>query len=166
MPGSVLKMLRNEPDADKTAPTGEEPESAPLAPDPKPKRTSSRSSKPSAATVRTMASEITVGLKFFAGVWTMRDQHCAPVLNEHAKAIAGELAEILAEDARVAAWFEQTVGFGKWIKLAMVVQPVVEAVLDHHVFRDVSRETPEEVAVDGVPFADLPAFHPGERYAS
>lgn len=167
MAGSVLKILRNESEGDGKVTPPAEGEPAGLVADPKPAK-QSRRAKPTAAQVRSISTELQVGLKFIAGAWSMRDQHCAPVLNEHSKAISDELAVILAEHPKVAAWFEGVSGFGSWFRLLMVVQPLVEAIMDHHVFRSVSRETsanPEDTG-NGDQLSYLPPFHPGERYAS
>src|ERR1700743_306927 len=130
MAESVLKILRKDESKGDRPGAGQPSDEQPLAADPKPKAGGGgRRQKATAAQVRAISEELTVGLKFFAGAWSMRGQHCAPVLNEHAKAISAELASILAESPRVLAWFEGVSGIGSWGKLLVVGEAGGSAVL-------------------------------------
>lgn len=165
MARSPLKVLRDEPDGAGPAPASPEQAAGAeqLAADPKPTRTKV---KPTKATVDRISNELTVGIKAVAALWTIRDQHCGPVLNEQARKIAAELAQILAENPTTAAWFEAATGWSTWIKIAVAVGPVADAFVSHHITRDVSRETADEGGDGGFRVEDLPTFHPGERYGA
>jgi len=79
-----------------------------------------------------VADEIDMMLKLLAMTWSLSDDHCAPVLNEHSAAIAADLARLVSRSD----WLMEHVTTGGLfmdiIKLSATVAPVVKAIWAHH----------------------------------
>lgn len=156
---TVLSMLTGskdeEPDLPKLA--GEEPE---VKPDPKPgarRRASTSKKKAPASQVNAVADELETLMKVGAGAWSIRDPHCGPVLNQQARDIAVEVAELLSTNAKLMQWFDDAVGISGWIKLFKAVQPLFAAFIAHHITKKV-----EEDDIYGAdPLTSYPAWSPG-----
>lgn len=121
-----------------------------IAPDPQPGR--ARGAKPSkpapaarrpvtVAVKKRVTDELDAYVKMAALAWSIRDDHCGPVLNEQSRAIAESLAELIARNPALVAWVETSGMIGDWVKLWMAVAPVVSAVREHHVVKKVDDES-------------------------
>lgn len=139
-----------------------------VVPDPAPGRPSKgRAARPapvsrrpvSAAARKRVTDEIDAYIKMAALAWSIRDQHCGPVLNDQSRAIAESLAELISRNPALVQWVETSGVLTDWAKLAMAVGPVVSAFRAHHVTKTV---TDDEGGSDAgiADWSRYPAYQP------
>lgn len=81
--------------------------------------------------------------------WAMRDPHCGGALQQQAKPIADALAVQALNSPRLMKWLEAITSPTGWIGIAIAVEPVAQAVVQHHVLpRFASRYEQED---EGLP---------------
>lgn len=80
-----------------------------------------------------MRDEITAALKFGAMMWSMKDQHCAPVLNAIAADIADDLAKFAGKSKWARKWVSKTTDMSDVIHFAIKVKPLLDAINEHHI---------------------------------
>jgi len=119
--------------------------------------TSPASRRPvSAAVKRRVTDELEAYAKMAALAWSIRDEHCGPILNEQSRAIAESLAELIARNPALVRWVETSGVVGDWMKLWMAIAPVVSAVRAHHIVKSV----PTEEEGTGVDYSRYSAYRP------
>lgn len=118
--------------------------------------------RPAAKSVNTMAKEvgndIATMLEMTSVVWGMRDQCCAPVLEQQAKPIGQALAQILARNPDLLRKFAQAetgVFVMQCLALGQALLPVGQAVVSNHVLKRGEIEGPNADVTD---FDQFPAF--------
>lgn len=132
---TVLNLLTKDRPAENDVPKLDT-DAPDVKPDPKPggrRKPATSQKRAPQAQVNAFADELEVLQKVLAGAWTIRDPHCGPVLNQQAREIAEQVAEIFATNATVMHWFEEAVGISGWIKLCKAVAPIFAAVYAHHI---------------------------------
>lgn len=158
---TILNLLtKDKPDDD--VPKLPVDEGQEVKPDPKPggrRRAPTSGKKATAGQVKAVADELEVLFKVGAGAWSVRDPHCGPVLNQQAREIADEVAELLSTNATVMQWFDQAVGISGWVKLFKAVQPVFVAFYAHHISKKAGQEEEETNAPD--PLGRFAPWSPG-----
>ncbi len=105
-----------------------------------------------------IAAEIEAYIQFTAIPIVMRDETCGTVLHEQAAPIADAITTILARYPDLAHKFLATGVLGDWIKLAVVLQPVLKTVWEHHVSRKPEGDTDGEQP----DFSAYPIHRPGQ----
>lgn len=138
------------------------------APEKKPTRRRSTSMRTAGSSNTKLAKEVAEDLASLieggAVVWGMRDQCCAPVLEQQAKPIADALTAVLARNPRLLAKFADAdfaVATVQIIALGRAVAPVAKAVYQNHVSKATNDEGPDD---DGhVHLGNFPAFGGIER---
>lgn len=166
---TVLNLLSKEKPTDDDVPKldGDAPD---VKPDPKPggrRRPVTSKKRAPAAQVNAFADELEVLMKIGAGAWTIRDPHCGPVLNQQAREIAEQVADIFATNANVMHWFDEAIGISGYIKLCKAVAPVFAIAYAHHIAKSVGRDQ-EEDAHGGFsdPLGQYAPWSPGVAAAS
>lgn len=128
-----------------------------IVPDPTPGK--SRSARParatsparpavSAAAKKKVTLELDAYIKMAALAWSIKDQHCGPVLNEQSRAIAESIAELISRNPALVQWVETSGMLTDWAKLAMAIGPVVSAFRQHHIVRSVQDDEGGDDAPD------------------
>lgn len=104
-----------------------------------------------------ISAEIEAYIQFAAIPLVMRDETCGGVLHEQAQPIAEAITTILSRYPDLAHKFLATGVLGDWLKLGVVLQPVIKTVWDHHVVRK-----PAEGDTGEQPdFSAYPIYRPG-----
>lgn len=117
--------------------------------------------KPVTAAVRKrVTDELDAYVKMAALAWSIRDDHCGPVLNDQSRAIAEAIAELISRNPAMVAWVETSGVIGDWVKLWMAIAPVVSAVRQHHIVRRDQGEESPAAGGDGVDFSRYAAYRP------
>lgn len=86
-------------------------------------------------------NEIEAMLMLGSGLWSTRDEECAGVLNKQSKQIAESLAAILAKNPKLLERMRDMTGLGDYMKLAMAILPVAQAINKHHVAPQVQKRS-------------------------
>lgn len=117
-------------------------EAAPKRRTRRPRTPAPKVARPAAKSVNTMAKEvgndIATMLEMTAVVWGVRDQCCAPVLEQQAKPIGQALANILARNPELLRKFAQAetgVFVMQCLTLGKALMPVGQAVFRNHVLK-------------------------------
>ncbi len=106
-----------------------------------------------------IAAEIEAYVEFAALPVMMRDETCGGVLHEQARPIAEAITTILSRYPDLAHKFLATGLIGDWIKLGVVLQPVVKTVWQHHVARPAEPEGGHDGSAD---LSAFPVYRPGQ----
>lgn len=109
-----------------------------------------------AAARKRVADELEAYVKMAALTWSLRDEHCAPVLSDQSRAIADSLATILGRNPALLQWVEHTGMIGDWVKLWMAISPVVSAIREHHITKTVKSDD----GGAGVDYTQYAAYRP------
>lgn len=105
-----------------------------------------------------LADELESYVKMMALTWSLTDEHCAGVLNDTSKAIAGDLAKLLGRSEWVMEKFQTTSLLADCMKLLHHAWPLLRAVYAHHVAGRPTEQ--EEEQHDPVTFVDPNAYGP------
>jgi hypothetical protein len=103
-------------------------------------------------------AELEAYVEFVALPIMLRDETCGGVLHEQAAPIADAIANILSRYPDLAHKFLATGMLGDWIKLGVVLQPVLKTMWGHHFTR--SAEEQEETGGER-DLAAFPVYRPG-----
>lgn len=158
---TVFSLLTSDKPAD-DVPKMDGDDAPDVKPDPKPgakRRPSTSKKRAPAAQVNAFTDELEVLFKVFAGGWSIRDSHCGPVLNQQAREIAEEVAEIFSTNATVMHWFDEAVGISGWVRLFKAVQPLFAAFYAHHISKKAQEEEGEYAGPD--PLDQFAPWSPG-----
>lgn len=120
-------------------------------------RTSATSGNVTPALRKRISAEIEAYIELVAMPVILRDETCGAVLHEQAQPIADALTAILARYPDLAHKFLATGVLGDWIKLAVVVKPVIEVGWRHHVAKQPEQGEQGDLDVDA-----FPAYRPGQ----
>lgn len=82
------------------------------------------------------------------GAWMLRDPLCGQVAQDQVPAVSEALADILCDSPDVVRWFTSGGNYLKWLNLLMACQPIVAAVMAHHVFHSVGTEEEQQGPAD------------------
>lgn len=86
-----------------------------------------------------LRDELTMFLKFGAMMWSVRDPHCGPVLNEIAADVAADAAKFAARSKWASKWLSKAVDVGDLVSFFMKLQPLLSAIYDHHIAPAINR---------------------------
>lgn len=97
-----------------------------------------------------LRDELTMMLKLGAMLWAQKDPVCAPVLNQQAELIAGDIAKFAAKSKWAKKYAEKVAGLGEIIPFMMHLAPVINVINTHHIqpARE-QRQAEEENVVTG-----------------
>jgi hypothetical protein len=154
---------------------GEEIDADP-APDERPKRRPARKprtvaakapatrAKPAAQLAKQVGNDIASMLSMTSVVWGIRDQCCAPVLDQQAKPIGDALAAILARNPELLAKFanaETGVLVMQCLALGQALLPLGQAVFRNHVVKAGDPDGPNADVTDLDSFPAFSGLHRG-----
>lgn len=80
-----------------------------------------------------MRDEITAGLKTAAFFWSMKDQHCAPVLNAISEDIADDLARFAGKSKWAKKMLANATDVSDMVKFFLKCKPLLDAINEHHI---------------------------------
>lgn len=104
-----------------------------------------------------ISAEIEMYIELAAMPIVMRDPQCGGALHAQAAPIAAAITQILSRYPEMAHKFLATSAMGDWLKLAMALQPVGQAVWEHHITKPL-----EEVTSDTLDLDAFPVYRPGQ----
>lgn len=77
-------------------------------------------------------------------VWERRDQVCGGTFVEAVPDVSEALTDIFCDSPDIVRWFTAAGGFMKWLTLAQALQPVLMAIVGHHVTHSIVDGEPAE----------------------
>lgn len=90
--------------------------------------------RPSKASVEgEIAGQMEALLRLIAMVWSTADPICAPILNNQAALIAGDLAKLAAKNKWARKYLTQTASVGSALPLLIHTLPLANAIRQHHI---------------------------------
>lgn len=93
----------------------------------------------SAATKKDLQAKIAMMLLPGAALWGNVDEYCGGAFAQVVPQLSEDLANILADNAEVVAWFADS-DWLKWVKLVSTLQPVGMMIFRHHIAHTVGGE--------------------------
>ena len=96
--------------------------------------------KITAAVRRDIQAKIAMLTHLGASAWQVRDEICGAAAVQAVPEFAEALTDIVVDSPDLVAWFTSGGTYMKWFRLAMAMQPVAMAVVQHHVTHTIGEE--------------------------